>query len=403
MEALLIDWLGLLVRFVHVIAAIAWIGASFYFVWLDNSLTSPPAAKDAQGIRGDLWAFHGGGIYEVNKYRLAPPAMPDTLHWFKWEAYATWITGALLLMAVYYLRADLYLIEPGKWLASPAAAIAASVLFLAAGLAVYELLMRRVAEQHPRRFLALLLGFIALWCWLSVHLFSDRAAFLHVGAMLATIMAANVLLGIMPAQRGFMRALERGETPLDAPMQKAKQRSVHNNYFTLPVLLCMISNHYAFLYSHPHNWVILIIALAAVAWGRHFFNLRHRGIVKPQILMGAGAVGAALMAWTLYPQLAASRAAAAQSVAAPVAAPSARRADQPEFALMQTHCAVCHAAEPTQPGFAAAPAGLRLDSLAAIDAASQRSAAAIASGYMPLANLTQLSYEERAQLLQWLQ
>lgn len=434
MDALLLDWLSLLLRWLHVITAIAWIGASFYFVWLDNSLETPPEWKKEKGVSGDLWAFHGGGIYEVAKYSLAPPTMPATLHWFKWEAYSTWITGTLLLIAVYYFRAEYYLVGPNNLVASPALAISASVLYLASGLAVYELLVRWIAPKNTRLFIALLYSYVVFSCWLAPQLFSDRAAFIHVGALLATIMAANVFLGIMPAQRGFMRAVDAGKTPDKAPMLAAKTRSIHNNYFTLPVIFCMISNHYAFLYGHPYNWLILIALLTITAYARHFFNLRHRGIIKPSILILAVAatlaVAAAMQVSQSHdntfklPQKNLETTPVQHEEALNAKAPASNviqngipgkdqlhesaidslstGADAEVLKLAHTHCTSCHAITPTNPAFAAPPAGIVLETADQIRANKLKIIPAVQSGYMPLGNLTAMDDDERRRLLDWL-
>lgn len=403
MESFILDWLSLVLRWLHLIAGIAWIGASFYFIWLDNSLTQPPQWKKDRGIAGELWAIHGGGIYEVGKYALAPKEMPAQLHWFKWEAYATWISGSLLLIAIYYFRADFYLVGQNKWLQQPAWAIACSLLFLMAGLLVYEILLKYLAQRSTLLFSSLLCAFIALSCWLAVQLFSDRAAFLHVGALMATIMAANVFLGIIPAQKAFVQAVEAGSEPAKAPMLRAKTRSVHNNYFTLPVLFCMISNHYAFVYGQHYNWLILIAILAISAYARHFFNLRHRGVIKPQILLLAVLALLVLMAFMYLDQQ--RRQLATGSIDAPLSEQPATSGEASSgdagrlMALTQKHCGGCHAKHPTNAGFSAAPAGIILESVDDLRSAKQKVATAMSTRYMPLANMTGMTEEERAEYL----
>ncbi len=391
------EWLSLLLRWLHVITAIAWIGASFYFVWLDNSLETPPITKREKGVRGELWAFHGGGIYEVSKYFLAPEKMPKTLHWFKWEAYSTWISGTLLLCAVYYFRAELYLVGP--WQLSPILTVFASVGFIAFGLLYYEVLFRWFGGKG-RAFIFLLILYIAFSCWLATQLFSGRAAFLHVGAMLATIMAGNVFLGIMPAQRSFIRILSDGKTPGEQRMLQAKLRSVHNNYFTLPVIFCMISNHYAFLYQHTYSWLILVCILAISAYARHFFNLRHRGEIKPKILFFASiavCLLAALMVWLD------SKPGDFTNEPAHIAAASPQselgESDQKVLNIVSVHCANCHAIQPTQAGFSAPPAGIVLENMTQIAAAKNKIVDAVSSNYMPLGNMTAMSDDERTQLI----
>lgn len=398
METLLYDWFNLLLRMLHAIAAIAWIGASFYFVWLDNNLEAPDSEGKARGLAGGLWAFHGGGIYQVSKYKLAPPVMPERLHWFKWEAYTTWISGALLLTLVYYGRADLYLWQQGKWLATPTLAIYMSILFLAAGLLCYELLFRFFRPHSRRVFNALLIMLITLACWLSSQLFSDRAAFLQVGALLASIMAGNVFFGIIPAQKGFIHALDHGEEPDAVPMLAAKHRSIHNNYFTLPVVFCMLSNHYPFLYGHPFNWLALMAIVALGAYVRHFFNLRHRGQLKLHI-PAVAAVGCMLLALGLAQTQKNSTdlndTGAQQSIDVSAGAPM----HLAPMHLIETHCQGCHSSAPTQPGFSAPPLGLALDTAQQVKAARSRILPTLQSRYMPLGNITGMSDNERATLI----
>ena len=389
----LFDWLGLGARMLHVVAGIAWIGASFYFVWLDNNLQTPPPEKDEKGVAGDLWAIHGGGIYEVAKYRLAPPRMPERLHWFKWEAYTTWLSGTLLLCLMYWLDAELYLLG-GPWIESPSAAVIASAAFLAGVLASYELALRSPLRASPRgfAFFDLALGIAATW--LSTQLFAARAAWLHTGAALATIMAANVFLGIIPAQKRFVAAVAEGRTPDAAGAALAKLRSTHNNYLTLPVVLCMISNHYPMLYGHPHGWLLLVGLGIALAWLRHFFNLKHRGIVRPAIPLTSAASVAIIFAFAI-----------ATTPASPAIIDEGARdgiSDADGLALVTTHCTVCHAARPTQPGFAAPPGGHRFETIDDVRARAQLARTSVSTHYMPLGNITGMSEGERAQLVAWL-
>ncbi len=392
MDAVFLDLVTMLARWAHLVFGIAWIGASFYFIWLDNSLETPPPGKAEAGVAGDLWSFHGGGIYEVSKYRGAPPVMPATLHWFYWEAYSTWLSGFLLLCLVYYLQAPTLLAGADTWLPAPGAAVLASLLFLAAGVGIYEALLRSPLGRRQGLFAGLMVAFTALACWLAFELFAPRAAALHVGMLLGTIMAANVFLGIIPAQRGFVRALEGdGEPPL-AGLALAKLRSTHNNYFVLPVLLCMISNHYPVLYGHRQAPLVLFLLLALTAYARHFFNLRHRGVQRPSILAVAFAGFLAVAGWLAW-----DRGAAVAATTGPLLP------DAEALALVETHCTVCHAAAPSWPGIAAAPQGLVLETPAAIDAAAARSAIALATDYMPLGNVTGMAAGERAALLAWLE
>ncbi len=390
MEAYIVDWLSLIVRWLHLITGIAWIGASLHFVWLDNSLQDPPQWKKDKGIKGDLWSIHGGGIYEFNKYKLAPPEWPDTLHWSKWEAYTTWITGTLLIVAVYYLQAQSFLVGPDNWISDPQTAVWASVGFLGLGVGFYEIAVRSPLKYKAITFAVLLVIYLTFLSWLSVQLFSDRAAYLHIGAVMGTIMAGNVFLGIIPAQKSFVRAVEAGKEPDGSLAEFAKLRSTHNNYFTLPVLFCMISNHYPFLYGHEYNWLILVYVMAVMAYARHFFNLRHRGIVNPWILVRA--IGAFLILATF---LGYERMIPAETTDAGLTTEEAMR-------IVKDNCTVCHSTSPSYPGFAAAPAGVVMDSLDDVTTSANRIKVAMQSNYMPLGNVTHLSSENRAALIQWL-
>ena len=392
MEAYFVDWFSVIVRWLHLITGIAWIGASLHFAWLDNSLEEPDEDQKAQGIKGDLWAIHGGGIYNFNKYALAPPTWPSVLHWSKWEAYTTWITGTLLMVAVYYLQAQSYLVGSDKWIVDPNVAIAASVGYLLSGMLVYEALVRSPLRHQAMLFAGLLAVFIALQCWLATKLFSDRAAFLHVGALMGTIMAGNVFLGIIPAQKKFAAAVQAGQDPDPAPAAFAKQRSMHNNYFTLPVLFCMISNHYPFLYGHSYNWVILIAIMAITAYARHFFNQRNRGIVDYSILVKAFVAFILLSGALGIERYEQQRTSVAMDVV-----------DGAAFALIDAHCAVCHSQTPTQPGFVVPPAGILMDDRDVILQSADQMLTAVQTDYMPLGNLTGMTDDERAELVSWLQ
>ena len=276
-----LDWLSLFVRWFHVIAGIAWIGASFYFIWLDNSLETPPDWKKQKGIKGDLWAVHGGGFYEVGKYAYGPEVMPKTLHWFKWEAYSTWLSGFALLIIVYYFAASAYLIDPSVMALSEGEAIARGLGLLAGGVLLYELACRSPLANYPKVFAIALTALLVVASYLATHWFSGRGAYIHVGALIGSIMVANVWLNIMPAQRKMVDAVAAKQAVDPAWGAGAKLRSVHNNYLTLPILFIMISNHYPMTYQHPQNWLVLVAIMALSAWIRHFFNLRHVGKFSP--------------------------------------------------------------------------------------------------------------------------
>lgn len=396
MHAYLAEWLSLIIRWFHVIAGVAWIGASFYFIWLDNHLREPPQWKKDKGIKGDLWAIHGGGIYEVAKYQLAPEKMPGELHWFKWEAYSTFISGMALLFAVYYFGNPGYLIDTSKVALSTGGAVAVGLGTLAVVMLVYEALIRSPLARHGLAFGAVLYGLLVLVAWGMFQVFAGRGAYIHVGAVVGTIMVANVFLGIMPAQRALVDAIEKGQEP-DAHVSqlaaRAKLRSVHNNYMTLPVIFIMISNHYPMLYSHAHGWAILAAIGFITAFARHFFNLRHHGVTRPSILIISALLTLALI-WAVAP---APRTAAEASADAPAVT------DAAATAIVRNHCVACHATSPEHPAFQAAPAGIALDELSAlIQHGAKVRQAAVDTHYMPLGNMTGMTDEERAQLGQWL-
>ncbi len=271
------EWLDLLLRWLHVIAGIVWIGTSFYFVALDNHLRPPKGRRrEEEGVGGETWEIHGGGFYRIEKYRVAPPRLPEPLHWFKWEAYTTWLSGFALFVVLYYVNAETYLVsrqvaDIGKW-----TAIGASVGLLALAWVVYDFLCRALGRDDRALGVALVL-FVVGAAYVSSQLFAGRAAFLQVGAMLGTMMAGNVLFNIIPAHRELVRAKVAGREPDPTPGIRAKQRSVHNNYLTLPVVFTMVSNHFPLAYGHERAWLVLLAFMTIGAWVRHFFNLRHRG------------------------------------------------------------------------------------------------------------------------------
>jgi uncharacterized membrane protein len=341
MDAYVSDWLQLIIRWVHLITGIAWIGASFYFVWLDNSLEPPQDKADAdKGIGGELWAVHGGGFYVVRKFRVAPETLPATLQWFKWEAYWTWISGLALLVIMYYLQARVYLIDKSVADLTPPQAIGISVTLLVVGWIFYDQLCKRMGFEREAWIAGAMIAFIALTAWNLSHLLSGRAMYIQIGAMLGTIMAANVAHIIIPSQRKLVKAKEQGVAPDPIEGLRGKQRSVHNNYFTLPVLFTMISSHYPLTYGHPRGWLVLIAILLLAAYVRHFFNLRHKRRSTWAIPITA-ALGALALAIAIAPPK-----------------PQAGRGAV-TFAQVQTiiaqRCVSCHADKPIQEGFASRP------------------------------------------------
>ena len=295
------DWLDLLLRWLHVIAAMAWIGTSFYFVLLDSSLRPPRSPDDVKdGVGGELWEVHGGGFYHVKKYRVAPPRLPEHLAWFKWEAYTTWLSGFGLMVVLYYFEARAHLIDPAVAELTPAQAIGISVGLLAAAWIVYDVLCRALVA-HDGVLGAALVGATAAATWGCSELFAPRAAFLQVGAMLGTVMAANVLFNIIPAHWELIRAKQVGREPDPRPAVVAKQRSVHNNYLTLPVLLTMLAGHAAFLYETKRPWLVLFALMLLGAWARLFFNVRHTGRTIWSIA-GVGVVAVVALAVVVEPE-----------------------------------------------------------------------------------------------------
>lgn len=389
MEAYLIEWANLFFRWFHVITGIAWIGASFYFVWLDNNLESPPQWKQDKGIGGDLWAIHGGGFYEVAKYKLGPERIPKHLHWFKWEAYSTWATGMVLLWIVYYVGADNYLIDPSRMALSQGMAIGLGLGFILSGFVFYELIIRTPIKNNSKVFGAVLFAFLVFMSWLACSVFSPRGAFIHVGALIGTIMAGNVFLGIMPSQRALVAAVEKGEAPDPSYGAFAKLRSTHNNYLTLPLIFIMISNHYPMTYTHEYNWLVLSAIGLITAYTRHFFNLRHRGEFKPQILVIAALLLCALAALMAPRQVAIADDAQALSTAE-------------AMQIVNVRCSSCHAEKPRQPGFVAAPAGVLLENESQVLAIKHKFIEVTQSNYMPLGNMTQMTEEERTAVVTWL-
>lgn len=396
-----LEWLNLIVRWLHIITGIAWIGASFYFVWLDNSIRPPAPGSELarKGVSGELWAVHGGGFYNPQKYLVAPAELPKELHWFKWEAYTTWLSGFALLTIAYYFNAQAMMVDKSVADLSSLQAVGVGIASLVVGWTVYDLLCRSPLGKHDFWFGVVVFALLVGAAWVLTHFLSGRAAYIHVGAMIGTIMVANVLMLIIPGQRKMVAAMAAGALPDPVHGQRAKQRSVHNNYFTLPVLFIMISNHYAMTYRHEHAWLVLAAIMAAGVVIRHFFNLRHKGRVEWRY----PAVGVAILiavAVAIAPPPPAARSAAAGATVAAGAAPVSQFAKVQ--AIMAQRCESCHAAAPTQPGFAAAPAGVMLENEAEIRQNAEKIyKQAVQLKAMPLANLTNMTDDERAQLAAW--
>ena len=393
MDAYLLDWANLLLRWLHVVTAIAWIGASFHFVLLDNSLyrpTDPELLK--RGVDGEAWAVHGGGFYHSNKYFTAPKNLPDKLHWSFWESYSTWLSGFALLTVLYFFNASSFLIDTRvfAW-PGPGWAIAGALAYLGLGWVVYDLICRLVGrDEHGNvggdlKVGVLVFVYVCVSAWIACALFAGRAAFLLTGAMLATIMSANVFFVIIPGQRKVVAALRAGQ-PVDANHgRRGKQRSVHNTYFTLPVVVAMLTNHYGMVYQHAHNWVVLILLMLAAALIRLFFVLRHKGPSRWELPAAATAL-IAVVAFMVAP-------APAPAVAAPARAPTLAQV-QP---IVEQRCAMCHNAQVVSKNVQLHTPELIVQNAQAL---YQQ---AVVLKTMPMNNTTQITDAERAVLKAWVE
>jgi len=380
------EWLNLLVRWVHMIVGIAWIGASFYFVWLENNLNRK---NPKEGLSGDLWAIHGGGIYHLQKYKLAPEKMPEHLHWFKWEAYATWLTGIVLLAVVYYLNAQLYLLAPGSDL-TPMQGIGISVASLIAGWFIYDFLCNSALGKRPALLGVVLLALLVVAAWALSQVFSGRAAYIHIGAITGTMMVGNVFRVIMPGQRKLVAAITEGREPDPAAPAKALLRSRHNNYLTLPVLFIMISNHFPSTYGNEWNWAILFAIAMLSVLVRHYFNTRHES-QKWAWTLPAAALGMLTLAYVTKPVAMDSSTVAGEQVSL-----------EQVTSIVVERCASCHAANPSSEMFSAPPAGVILETSedVLLNAAGIH-AQSVATQAMPLGNLTGMLPEERVMIGRW--
>ena len=389
--ASLLDWANLLLRWAHVITGIAWIGASFYFVGLDSSLLAPRDPADrAKGIGGELWAVHGGGFYHQQKYPVAPAVLPQQLHWSMWESYSTWLTGFALFAVLYLFNASTFLIDKSVFDWSPTAAIVTALAFFVAFWVIYDGICRVFGGRRNGDVIVgvLVFAFIVFAAWLSCHLFAGRAAFLLVGAMMATTMTANVAMVIIPGQRKVVAALRAGAAVDLIHGQRGKQRSVHNTYFTLPVVFAMISNHYGFAYSGRYNWLVLVLLMLAGALIRVSFVLRHKALAEGRpVPWRYAAIGTIVVIATVAALLPAPPAAVAK--AAPV----------PTFtqvqAIVAQRCQLCHNAQ-------LANKNVRLDSADEIGHHAQDIyQQAVVLKAMPMNNATQITDAERAELGRW--
>jgi len=392
METVILDWLNLVIRWTHVIAGIAWIGSSFFFMWLDAHLEEAAPGKD--GVEGELWMVHSGGFYEVNKFEVVPSAIPRTLHWFKWEAGFTGISGVILLAIVYYLGAEAFLIDVDVANLSRLEAVAIGVGTLVVGWFAYDgLFASRFGQENT--LVANTISVVVL-CIIAVgltQLFTGRAAYVHVGALVGIVMVVNVFVRIIPAQRNLIAARNAGDEPDPSLGKRAKQRSIHNNYLTLPVLFIMLSSHYPMTFGHPQGWVLLIAISFSGALVRHWFNLRNASTPALWPIPTAIVIFLAVTAWASLPTLQAER--------------SAPSGEDIAFAqvrsIIDARCIVCHAAWPSFEGIDVAPKNIRFDTPEEIRKHAQAiKKTAVDTDTMPLGNATEITDEERALLGAWI-
>lgn len=388
MTAFLGDWLNLMLRWAHLVVGIGWIGTSFYFIWLDYSLRARERMN--AGVRGTSWLVHGGGFYHVEKYMVAPAVLPPELHWFKWEAYLTWASGFALLIVQYYWRADIYLIDPGVMALAPWQAVAISIASFVIGWLIYDALCRLLAKDRPALLALCVFALIVGASFLFTQVFSARGAFLHAGALAGSIMALNVFAVIIPNQKVMIAQMIRGETP-DAHFGiVGKQRSLHNNYLTLPVLLVMVSPHYPFLSSHPHSWLVVALIFLIGGIVRHLLNRVEAGDSFERYGWTLPVAAFALMV-AIY--LTAPRQPAAGSAVS----------DAQAFAIVQTHCTMCHSKVPVSGVVSEAPKGVGLESIADMKRHAQSILQqTVQTDAMPLGNQTKMTPAEREALGRWI-
>jgi uncharacterized membrane protein len=388
------DWLNLLFRWLHLIFGAAWIGTSFYFNWLNNHVREPERDTDPL-VGGEVWSVHGGHFYRVVKYKVAPEQLPKTLHWFKWEAYLTWVTGICLLAVVYYLQADFYLIDQNVADITTLSAIGLGIGTLVGGWLVYHYACKSPLVDHKVLFTVVMFAAITGVAYGLTQFLSARAAYIHVGALLGTCMALNVFFVIIPNQRVMVDAMIAGKEPDGALGRAGALRSLHNNYMTLPVLFIMLSNHFPMTFGHSMNWAVLAAIGIVGAATRHWFNLAGRGIRNPW-LAPAAAGGLVALVFVMSPYADTLMHGGASSRATPVTFSEANQ-------IIVTRCTPCHATKPTYPGFVAPPKGIIFESAGQIKAQLPTiEQVAVTTITMPLGNLTQMTDEERSLLRQWI-
>lgn len=400
MAAVAWDWANFAVRWLHVITAIAWIGESFYFIALDLGLRRPAGLP--QGVSGEAWQVHGGGFYHLQKYNVAPAAMPEDLHWFKWESYWTWISGFALLCVLYYADPELYLIDRHVLDLPSWGAIAIGIGVLILGWIVYDGLCRSPLARDERALSVAVFVFLVALAYGLTFVFSGRGVFIHVGAVIGTMMTGSVAMVIIPNQRKVVAALKASETPDPRLGREAKTRSTHNNYLTLPVLFLMLSNHYPLAFSSRWNFVIVGLVIVIGVAIRHFFNTMHAHDLRPWWAWGVAAIAFILAAWlSTFPD---TRRDVAE--AGPVPAAHATAISHPQFGEVRDiiigRCSLCHSREPVREGLAAPPKGVRLDTDEEIAAHARDIYLQAGIGRaMPPGNITEITGEERAKLTAW--
>lgn len=394
LDVVLWEWVSFFIRWIHVIAGIAWVGSSFYFVHLDQSLK--PRDGLPPGAYGEDWQVHGGGFYHMVKYLVAPPALPEHLTWFKWEAYATWLSGLALLIVVYYFGAELYLIDRAVLDLSPTGAIAVSVAGLAGGWAVYDLLCRSPLGKSDLNLALAGFLFLTVMAYGFTLLFSGRGAFMQMGAVMGTIMAANVFMVIIPNQRRTVAALLKGETPEPRLGAAGKQRSLHNNYLTLPVVFVMLANHTPLAYATAYSWLVLSLVLVMGVSIRHFYNTRHKGLPSPWWTWGVTVACGIAIVWLSSLGPARTPEGAETSIGKPELMAEAQT-------VILGRCSMCHTKEPAWPGVGMAPKGILLDSARHIvEHANAIRLQAVLTHAMPPGNVSEITPEERRTLAAWL-
>jgi uncharacterized membrane protein len=387
-EVFLGEWLNLLIRWAHMVVSIGWIGTSFYFMALDYSLSKRERMNP--GVLGTAWQVHGGGFYHVEKYTVAPATLPDVLHWFKWEAYLTWATGFGLLIVQYYFHAEAFLIDPGVMALEPWEAIAISVASLAAGWFIYDGLCRTKVGENTTLLALSVFALILIAAVLYTKVFSGRGAFIHVGALVGTIMAVNVFGVIVPNQKKMIAQMIAGQTPDARYGEIGKQRSTHNNYLTLPVLLMMVSQHYPFLFTHPQSWLIVALIIVIGALVRHMLNRLDAGDDWDSYawVMPAAAMG---LITAIYVTAPATRGTTGGAVT-----------DAEAQAIVGKHCLMCHARNPSHPAFKEPPKNMALESISEMRRfAQQIYVQTVQNRAMPLGNQTGMTEDERDTLGRW--